>query len=261
MLTKALQTLLSNKEFKKGKYTYTVTSVEPEKKADFHGVYYFQVDCSLKDYNQAYALQKMRGDVKQIFEKARMYVGESFTVSYNLLLDGKEPLEIYCPYQTLQKITDRLNKVLGIVDVYGILKIQLVFTPSHRGYSFEGGDSYNFSFYIDLELLSYKGKSLEDTKFSKGDLNIIGCRLEDLFMDMESFRTDGEHILYEELEPDLELNDNPYEDLFYNMSFSFPSINGFEFEHDLTFREFTKEELERLFDSIKNKSNNSGQSF
>lgn len=106
-MLKVLKFLFLGKTFVKRTYTYTFLNVSEDKDG---GLYYFDINCTLPEPNQGYVLEKMKDDCREIIEKFYSYIGQKISISYNLLLDGKEPLGVYLPYQKVQKILEGVNK-------------------------------------------------------------------------------------------------------------------------------------------------------
>lgn len=244
-LTKILKVLLLGKKFKKGKYTYEFTSVEPELEKNFDGIYYLRANGTLSNPNQAYFARKMSNDLKMILDNVRQYVGETFTVSLDFTLYGEEPLSLYIPFENLVEIQNRLNSKFKNFSFFNkSIQVDMFFDYSTRNPYTADGDTVLCNFDISISNLRYRERKIHLTSLEQEERNYVINLILELLYNTDDLLQGIDDVMYNVLEPDLQLNLSYDEDLFYNGSYK---IKNFEGEKIIDFNYANYSELEQKF--------------
>ena len=222
-LLKVVRKFLVGNTFDIDGYKYRFISVEH---LEFYSktTFKFEVNVDTPVKGQSYVVAKMDGDIQGILMNLWKYFGVQFSYSIDkIYVNGKEKNEkdIYITPQKQKEIVKEINERIKRVYLR-TRNINVDFDVSFRiGDYYMSDVNMSFSFEVSIYNIKSEGKSLRPNWDKIEDLSTA---LWDDINDNDNLRTDAEDVLYEVLEPELQVKD--MDDLYYSASFDIVKIDG-----------------------------------
>ena len=151
-ITKFIKKSLINEEFKIGEYVYKFLSVEPHGEEFFYDIV---VNVSLPVKGGSYAVAVFSENIHDILVNFWKYIGESFSYSESILVDGEEPAKsgVYVsPEKQNQVLVAMRNDIRRITlnsDI-GRLSFSIYWKPFEPQFYIMDDNYLDFRFFIEL---------------------------------------------------------------------------------------------------------------
>lgn len=204
-------------------FNYRFLSVKPY---DLHDkqAFRFEVNVDTPVKGQSYVVAKFDGDIQSILLNLWKYMGLQFSYSIDkIFVNGKEKNErdLYITPQKQKQIVDVINKTINRVYLRS-REINIDFDLSFRLGDYRMSDvNMSFTFLVSVSDIKSGEKSLRPNWDKIDDLS---SALWDDINDNDNLRSDAEEVLFEVLEPELQVRD--MDDLYYSASFDIEKIDG-----------------------------------
>ena len=164
MLSFILKKISKGKVWNVDGYKYTITDVfgydGDETSPNF------EVNAELPKPFQSYILKKMIDDVQNIISDLILYTGENVEyANLNLLLDNREPLNIFISQPKMNELFETLNGKEEVNNVYYVtqkgdmVSFDLQFFPEDRFYVSDGHE-FQFFFKLLVSNIFIEGKDI-----------------------------------------------------------------------------------------------------
>jgi len=242
-MLKVLKFLFLGKTFEENNYKYYFSDVYEGEE----GLYYFEINCKLPEPYQGYVYKRMTVDCNEIIERFYKYIGQRLTISYNLLVDGKEPQEVYLPNKKKKQIIDNLNqhktKITFILPEKNNLILKLNYRFNKTPLDFDG-ENVGFNINTTISEWDYNSKILDITKLNSTDYRNLQTTIEDMLLETD-LRAEIEGVIYNITEPDFQIGN--YDEIYLNCNLIFKD----RFDKKWAYGNYLREpELIDLLDSI-----------
>lgn len=223
MLVSFLKKFFEGKTFVIKSYGYTfikVTNYEGDEDTPD-----ILVNVTTKNPFQSYCQEKMRDDVKKImYEKLRLIGVDKGGFFLNLKFNGRTPKEIFISLEDREKIFFLINKkqkFFKYINAKGeTISYEAQFYPKQQWYFKDTDDEIDINVSVNFRTFEKNGEKLviDETKYPALLIKLQN----DLNQSSDDFRIEVENIVYDVLEPNLQLEDL---EIFFNVYFIGSKIN------------------------------------
>jgi len=209
-----------SRTFEESGFVYHFLSVLERDDSFVKGDVGFIVDVKLPIPGQSYCTEKFNDDILNFIGNFQKYLGENFSYSLNLLVDGNNDApDLYISPEKQDELIEKINEISSFEmgDYQGKFKW---YRPKHELYEM---DQENIMIHLNFDLfdVTKNSKPIDklETPFLHTSLQII-----DLISDNYDFRNIVEGIVIDVLESEIKLGtvDNSY----YEVSYSLKRIEG-----------------------------------
>lgn len=209
-----------SRTFEESGFVYHFLSVLERDDSFVKGDVGFIVDVKLPIPGQSYCTEKFNDDILNFIGNFQKYLGENFSYSLNLLVDGNNDApDLYISPEKQDELIEKINEISSFEmgDYQGKFKW---YRPKHELYEM---DQENIMIHLNFDLFDVTENSKpidkHKTPFLHTSLKII-----DLISDNYDFRNIVEGIVIDVLESEIKLGtvDNSY----YEVSYSLKRIEG-----------------------------------
>lgn len=196
------------------------------KKVEFdETLFLFTVNTILPVKGGGFLLEKIYDDVSEIVANIFNYIGQQFTISVQVYVDGEDVDSSFIPFDDVVKVYDEANSkdnhITVLMDKENVVKVILKYSPLRKfNNSVQFDDGIAFIVHVDVTSVLLNGVEVQpDLSF---DTN------ESIFV---SYLTDHmtnkfEDTMYTILEPSFQFLDN--ENFYYNAYLNIKSYKGRE---------------------------------
>lgn len=198
-----LKKFLQKEKFEIDSFIYDFFSITILK--DYEHAFKFKVNVILPDPNQSYIVVYFGSVIEDLISTASKYLGESFSYSYEVQIDGKELSKntyVKINDDTLNSINEFLNNEFHTIDLENI-KFTCDFSWDEPPYDL---DEDNLTLHSIIKLSNFVSKGKVVTNVSDSTIKAIS---EILRWDDEIFMRDIENMLYDILDEELKLSSIP----------------------------------------------------
>jgi len=225
---KFLRRYFQSQNFENGGFVFEFVQVDIEK--DFDAAFRFLVNVVLPNPNQSFIVEVFDDMVQNIIRGAYDFLGEVFSYSLTITIDGKELFPetyAYVRPESLDKILQENNanfSQIGISVNFGEGDIPMTMDCelSWRRIPYDGHDD-NLNVYFNLHLSNFTlgGKEVVP---NPEKLDIVAGTLHSILADRDWFTPVIEESIYEECSEEMGLN--LVEDVYVQVFFRINQLNG-----------------------------------
>lgn len=203
-----VEKLLKSEEYIIDGFKYEIINVEESK--DFEGALEFTFNVTLPDPESSYCLTKFNMDIEdKILERLFSILNKQFSVRYQVLVDMKEPKEVYIRPKTVLKIIDTIKEKYSratLIRKDTKLELEIDINPG-KGipfYNSELSDEIEFNFSLDITRILKNGVEINPT-----DEQIEPFRqwFHDALSDDDNYRIQMENDVYFIINPEMKIMD------------------------------------------------------
>ena len=217
---KLVKKILVGQTFKENTFQYTFISVTLNEDEIAYDIY---VDVKLPNPKQSYVSEVFIHDIHNILSNMWNYVGESFSYSLIITLNGGYCHEVYISPEKYDEIVEAVNAKYRHVEIRGGHTFDVDLSPlkTQKGF-YKMSDNY-IEFYFNVRLSGYKynGHTVE----IKPELTPEFCGiLTDELYDSDLFKNEIEGTIYDILEPEIHIQN--VDDAYINVLFHVTHFNG-----------------------------------
>lgn len=197
---------------------------------DEDGTSYFNITVNviLPKKGQSYIIELFSGYIHKIINNVWKYIGESYSYSEKIFVDGEEPVNggIYISPEKELEILNTVRRELNRIEI-NTKKNRISFNIEWKranGNFYQSDDAYvDFYFYIGLSNFEINGHKV--TPSLKLSDEIAGIMSDSLY-DSDSFRSELDDILYTSLRDEVDLHN--VDTLYLQGMWYVAKIDGFE---------------------------------
>lgn len=226
-LRNIIQKLLINEEFVVGGYTYNFLSVEP----DDEGIFYnFVINVTQPQKGQSYAVTVFSEHIHDILVNFWKYIGESFSYSESILVDGEEPAKsgVYVsPEKQNQVLVAMRNDIRRITlnsDI-GRLSFSIYWKPFEPQFYIMDDNYLDFRFFIELSNFELNNNPVRPNLDIADE--VAGAVLE-MMRDSDPFRNQCDEVLYSVLGDEIDISNT--DDMYFQVMYYASKLDGFHVE-------------------------------
>lgn len=222
-LTSIIRKYFMSRTFEDSGFVYTFVNVFYRDEIDIGGDFGFIVNVKLPDPKQSYFTAKFNDDIMKIVSNFQAYLGQGFSYSLKLLIEGDEHApDLYIRPELLEKLIEYFNGATEFFD--DDLFFKVVWYKPQDNFYYEDDDNVVFDLLFDvIELQSANSSSSLDVKDPKV-LEKISKRIYDtIFLD-DNLRQDFETGCHDILENELEISS--VDDSYYMINYDLKKILG-----------------------------------
>ncbi len=225
---KFLRRYFQTQNFENGGFVFEFVDVNIEK--DFEAAFRFVVNVVLPNPNQSYFVEVYDDMIQNIIRGAYNFLGETFSYSLTITIDGKELFPqtyAYVRPESLDKILQENNEhfsQLGISVNFGEGDVSLTMDCelSYRKIPYDGRDD-NLDVYFNLHLSNFALDGKEVVP-NPEKMDIVAGTLHSLLVDRDWFTPVIEETIYEECSEEMGLN--LVEDVYVQVYIRVNQLNG-----------------------------------
>lgn len=232
MYVKILKKLLKGKSIPIGTYMYNFLDVVPydgdEETPNFI------LNITTKNPFQSYCRQKMVDDIESIvYNKIRLMGEKKMAIGIEFEFNRMDPMKVFISQEKREELLARLNKENNIFSYRNSreqeVSFEVVYTPSELFVNTEkGGGEIYFHFDMNLRRFDIDGEPFPVIE-KYGDVLSEFCSMiqDKIMIDDESynFRVEIENIIYNTLEPEMQIN---HLEIYYVAYVYVNEINGIQ---------------------------------
>jgi hypothetical protein len=212
-----------SRKFEDSGFEYTFLNVLNRDNVEISGDFGFIVNVKLPDPNQSYFTAKFNDDIMKIISNFQNYLGEGFSYSLKLLIEGDEHApDLYIRPELIEKLLENFNQTTEFFNNDILFKV-VWYKPENDFYN---GESENVEFNLNFDVVTLMpddpsiGIDMDDEKvFKKLSKEIYDT----VFLDDET-RQHFETICHDILEDELKLSS--VEDSYYMINYDLEKILG-----------------------------------
>ena len=226
-LRNIIQKLLINEEFVVGGYTYNFLSVEP----DDEGIFYnFVINVTQPQKGQSYAVTVFSEHIHDILVNFWKYIGESFSYSESILVDGEEPAKsgVYVSpekqNQVLVAIRNDIRRITLNSDI-GRLSFSIYWKPFEPQFYIMDDNYLDFRFFIELSNFELNNNPVRPNLDIADE--VAGAVLE-MMRDSDPFRNQCDEVLYSVLGDEIDISNT--DDMYFQVMYYASKLDGFHVE-------------------------------
>ena len=210
---KYLQKKFKGKTIEYEGYEYEFLDVYIE---DYH--FTFVVNAILPVKGGAYLLEKIYENIGDIVGDFFYSIGKQFTISVNVLVDGKDVKSSYLPWQDVVKIFELAN-LNANTDTFSIsdkdykhnFEIKVKFYPPIKiSNAVQFDDGVGLIVYVDIIEIKMDGDEVMPNLYTERNVGVF----REIIEEYNDFHNKIENIMYDVLEPQLQFGSN--ESFYYN---------------------------------------------
>ena len=226
-LRNIIQKLLINEEFVVGGYRYNFLSVEP----DDEGIFYnFVINVIQPSKGQSYAVTVFSEHIHDILVNFWKYIGESFSYSESILVDGEEPAKsgVYVsPEKQNQVLVAMRNDIRRITlnSDTGRLSFSIYWKPFEPQFYIMDDNYLDFRFFIELSNFELNNNPVRPNLDIADE--VAGAVLEKM-RDSDSFRNQCDEVLYSVLGDEIDISNT--DDMYFQVMYYASKLDGFHVE-------------------------------
>lgn len=209
-----------SRTFEESGFVYHFLSVLERDDSIVKGDVGFIVDVKLPIPGQSYCTEKFNDDILNFVGNFQKYLGQNFSYSLNLLVEGnKDAPDLYISPEKQNELIEKINEInnFEMGDYEGKFKW---YRPKHELYEM---DQENIMIHLNFDLFDVTKNSKPIDKheipFKHTSLEII-----ELISDNYDFRNIVEGIIIDVLESEIKLGS--VENSYYEVSYSLKKIEG-----------------------------------
>ena len=224
---KYLQKKFKGKTIEYDGYKYEFLDVYIE---DYH--FTFVVNTILPVKGGAYLLEKIYENIGDIVGDFFYSIGERFTISVNVLIDGKDVKYSYVPWEDVEKIFELAN-VNANTDTFSIsdkdfkhhFEIRVKFYPPIKTSNVvQFDDGVGLLVYVDIIQIKMDGEEVIPNLDTERNVGVF----REIIEEFNDLGNKVENIMYDVLEPQLQFGSN--ESFYYNAYTRFKNYKGIPLE-------------------------------
>ena len=226
-LKKVIQKLLINEEFVVGGYRYNFLSVKP----DDEGIFYdFVINVTQPKKGQSYVVAVFSEHIHDILVNFWKYIGESFSYSESILVDGEEPAKsgVYISpekqNQVLVAFRNDIRRITLNSDI-GRLSFSIYWKPFEPQFYMMDDNYLDFRFFIELSNFELNNNPVRPNLDIADE--VAGAVLE-MMHDSDPFRNQCEEILYWVLGDEIDISNT--NDMYFQVMYYASKLDGFHVE-------------------------------
>lgn len=226
-ITKFIQKSLINEEFQVGEYVYKFLAVEPHGDEFFYDIL---VNVSLPLKGQSYAVAVFSENIHDILVNFWKYIGESFSYSESILVDGEEPAKsgVYISpekqNQVLVAIRNDIRRITLNSDI-GRLSFSIYWKPFEPQFYMMDDNYLDFRFFIELSNFELNNNPVRPNLDIADE--VAGAVLE-MMRDSDPFRNQCDEILYSVLGDEIDISNT--NDMYFQVMYYASKLDGFHVE-------------------------------
>ena len=225
-ISKIAKKVLMSQSFFEDGYEYQFVSVEEDK--EFDGAFNLTINVILPKKGQSYCTAIFSNHIHKILNNLWGYIGESFSYSENILVDGEEPVKdgVYISPEKESMVLSAMRKKIKRAEIKtkkNYLSFDIFWNKTDKDF-YRLDDVYiDFYFFIQLSNFEINGKRV--TPSMKLSDEIAGIVSDELY-DSDSFRSKVDDILYTVLTDEIDLRN--IDDLYLQGMWYVTKVDGWE---------------------------------
>jgi len=220
--TSTINKLLTYKTFQVGDYSYDFFYVDKEE-----NYFKLKINCTLPKKNCSYIHDKMIYDVDSILIETFNFLGESFSYSHEILVDGEQSKNAYINEKKHLEAIENLNQQLSdIILLKGDLKVKLSYQfPENFIWVRDQESIIDLDVLINIEKVFWKDNLVRVSDDRTNDFSEFF--FQQIHDDYE-LSNKVESVIYRTWEDELQVEKT---DLYYQASLILSKIYGKTIEH------------------------------
>lgn len=212
-LFEIVKKFLLSRTFEQDGFVYEFMSILERDDSVFTGDIGFIVNVRLPNPKQSYCTEKFNEDILKFVENFQRYLGENFSYSLNLLVDGKaDAPKLYINPEKQEELIERINEQIKKPTKY--------FKIRWYNYFYEM-DQQNVMIHFNYDIFDSEFKV---DNLNKKEFNKVVHKITELIYDTDDIRAGLEDICYEVLDGELKLSTLP--DSYYEVTYNIKRIEG-----------------------------------
>lgn len=224
-LKKFVQKLLMREPFYKNGFEYQFIEVDVNQ-----DMYNIIVNVVLPRKNQSYATPKFSYDIANILDNFSKYIGESFSYSEKILVDGKEPIKggVFINDEKQEEVLIAIReqvKKITIKTAIGMLGYEIFWKRPDKGkfYKVDDNTYIDFYFYITISNFTLNGESVNPNLHMIDEISGI---ISDMMYDSDSVKGKIDDVLYIVMKNEMDISN--IDDLYFQGIWYISHIDGME---------------------------------
>jgi len=194
-----IKKLFGYKTFEIGDYSYDFISIGQEK-----NYVTFEVNCTLPQKNSSYILDKMKYDVDSIILENFNFLGQSFSYSTEILVDGEKPRNAYINLKKYSEAIQALDKNLSKISFFDdSLKLKLSYEfPKNFIWVRESESVVDLDVFVHIEKIVWENRPVT---IYENRVNNFGAMILNFMYDEYEWSQKVDDVIYQTWEDELQV--------------------------------------------------------
>lgn len=205
-----------SRTFEEDGFVYEFMSVLERDDSVITGDVGFIVNVRLPNPKQSYCTEKFNEDILKFVENFQRYLGENFSFSLNLLVDGEsDGPNLYISPEKQEELIERFNERIKKPSQYDF---RIRWYKSNYFYEM---DQQNVMIHLNYDIFDSK---FEVDNLNKKELHDVVQKITEEMYDSDEVRVGLEDICYEVLDGEMKLS--TLDDSYYEVTYNIKRIEG-----------------------------------